>query len=75
MREREAAREASWAARKVAAEREIERLAEAERRARDLAAELSAPETAEATTGAAIETLTEIEGALDGPPTRATSRR
>lgn len=68
VREREAAREASWAARKVAAEREIERLAEAERRARDLAAELSVPETAEATTGAAIETLTEIEGALDEAP-------
>jgi hypothetical protein len=66
--EREAAREASWAARKVAAEREIARLAEAERRARDLAAELSVPETADATTGAAIETLTEIEGALDEAP-------
>ena len=66
LNEREVAREAAWAARKVAAEREIARLAEAERRARELAAELTREEAPEETpTAQALETLVEIEGALD----------
>lgn len=64
--DREAAREAAWAARKVAAEREIARLAEAERRARELAAELTRDDVIEEAPAArALETLVEIEGALD----------